>query len=469
MISKNTADNPFCAVNPKFLAIITEASGGGAFIVLPLEQYGRVDMNLPKVGGHKSAVLDIQWCPHNDNVIASSSEDTTIKVWHIPDGGLTESLTEPEQTLAYHQRKVLQVQWHPVVFNVILSIGAEGMLLIWDVLNGEILQEITCHPDLIYSASWNPNGSLIGTTCKDKKIRIIDPRTGELKQEADGFPGAKPARIQLINDNKAFLTGFSRSSQRLYTVKDVNDLQKRLIPDVEIDSGSGSLMIFYDGDLNMVYLSAKGDGKLLYYEITQSEPYVFYLNHYQSSDPSRGLGYMPKRGLNVNDHEVARFYKLHQKGICEPIPMIVPRKSDLFQDDIYPPCVSTEPALTLDEWIAGKDAEPNRMDMETLYVGGTAAPAAKKSSKLGRAQPKAEGATNATPKSTPAATPATSSAPKKAPILTASAPASQESKEQKKQIEELLKEVAELKSIVEAQESRIAKLEAQTNIAENGE
>lgn len=37
-ISRNTADNSFCAVNPKFLAIITEASGGGAFIVIPLEQ-----------------------------------------------------------------------------------------------------------------------------------------------------------------------------------------------------------------------------------------------------------------------------------------------------------------------------------------------------------------------------------------------------------------------------------------------
>lgn len=70
---------------------------------------------------------------------------------------------------------------------------------------------------------------------------------------------------------------------------------------------------------------------------------------------------------------------------------LLPLQSDLFQDDIYPPCVSTEPALSMDEWVAGKNAEPNRMNMETLYVGGTAAPAAKKSSKLGRAQPKADG------------------------------------------------------------------------------
>ena len=28
----------FCTVNPKYVAIITEAAGGGAFIVLPLDK-----------------------------------------------------------------------------------------------------------------------------------------------------------------------------------------------------------------------------------------------------------------------------------------------------------------------------------------------------------------------------------------------------------------------------------------------
>lgn len=35
-VSKVTWDSSFCAVNPKVLAIIVEAGGGGAFIVLPL-------------------------------------------------------------------------------------------------------------------------------------------------------------------------------------------------------------------------------------------------------------------------------------------------------------------------------------------------------------------------------------------------------------------------------------------------
>ena len=50
---------------------------------------GRINPDYPLVGGHKGPVLDIAWCPHNDNVIASGSEDCVVKVWQVPDNGLT--------------------------------------------------------------------------------------------------------------------------------------------------------------------------------------------------------------------------------------------------------------------------------------------------------------------------------------------------------------------------------------------
>lgn len=43
-----------------------------------------------------------------------------------------------------------------------------------------------------------------------------------------------------------------------------------------------------------------------YFEVTDEPPYVHYLNMYQSSDPQRGIGFMPKRGVNVNICEIAR-------------------------------------------------------------------------------------------------------------------------------------------------------------------
>lgn len=37
-ITKNVHDNHFCAVNSKFVAVVTESAGGGSFIVIPLTQ-----------------------------------------------------------------------------------------------------------------------------------------------------------------------------------------------------------------------------------------------------------------------------------------------------------------------------------------------------------------------------------------------------------------------------------------------
>jgi WD40 repeat protein len=119
-------------------------------------QTGRVDKNVPLVCGHTAPVLDIAWCPHNDNVIASGSEDCTVmvsaggvrtrreiqegpdicnlknsltsslQVWEIPDGGLTLPLREPVVTLEGHTKRVGIVAWHPTAQNVLLSAGATG-------------------------------------------------------------------------------------------------------------------------------------------------------------------------------------------------------------------------------------------------------------------------------------------------------------------------------------------------------
>jgi coronin-1B/1C/6 len=45
-ISKSSLDSKFCSVNPKFVAIITEAAGGGAFLVLPLSKVSDLIRNI---------------------------------------------------------------------------------------------------------------------------------------------------------------------------------------------------------------------------------------------------------------------------------------------------------------------------------------------------------------------------------------------------------------------------------------
>ncbi|XP_068606350.1 coronin-1A [Brachionichthys hirsutus] len=357
-ISQMTWDSNFCSVNPKFVAMIVDASGGGAFMVLPLSKTGRIDMSHPTVCGHTGPVLDIEFCPHNDNIIASGSEDCSVMIWEIPDGGLTSPLTEPVVKLNGHSKRVGILSWHPTARNVLLSAGCDNLLILWNVARGEAVLRIDeVHTDLIYSVSWNQDGSRILTSCKDKTLRVLDPRKGDVLLEKEKpHEGSRPVRAVFVSDGRILSTGFSRMSERQVALWDPDNFDRPLTLQ-ELDTSSGVLLPFFDPDTGIVYLCGKGDSSFRYYEVTSEAPYVHYLSTYSSKDTQKGVGYMPKRGLEVNKCEIARFYKLHERK-CEPIVMTVPRKSDLFQEDLYPETVGPEPSAEADEWFQGRNAPP---------------------------------------------------------------------------------------------------------------
>ncbi|XP_006112656.4 coronin-1C isoform X1 [Pelodiscus sinensis] len=369
-VSRVTWDSSFCAVNPKFVAIIIEASGGGAFLVLPLHKTGRIDKSYPTVCGHTGPVLDIDWSPHNDQVIASGSEDCTVMVWQIPENGLTLSLTEPVVVLEGHSKRVGIVAWHPTARNVLLSAGCDNAVIIWNVGTGEAIINLDdMHLDMIYNVSWNHNGSLICTASKDKKIRVIDPRKQEIIAEKEkAHEGARPMRAIFLSDGNVFTTGFSRMSERQLALWNPKNMEEPIALH-EMDTSNGILLPFYDPDTNIIYLCGKGDSSIRYFEITDESPYVHYLNTFSSKEPQRGMGFMPKRGLDVNKCEIARFFKLHERK-CEPIIMTVPRKSDLFQDDLYPDTAGPEAALEAEEWFEGKNADPLLISLKHGYIPG---------------------------------------------------------------------------------------------------
>ncbi|XP_069943932.1 coronin-6 isoform X4 [Cherax quadricarinatus] len=380
-VSKSSWDSTFCAVNPKFCAIIVESGGGGAFIVLPLTKVnkegiwepdrkgilaGRIPPDHPLVGGHKGPVLDIAWDPFNDNVIASGSEDCVVKIWQIPDFGLVTTMTEPVVDLMYHQRRVGMVVWHPTANNILLSAGSDNIVVIWNVGCGDPLTTIDVHPDIIYSCCFNWDGSLLLTTCKDKKIRIINPRDGEVFEEATSHEGSKATRAIFLRNGLVFTTGFSKRSERQYSLRAPGHLDDPITM-VELDSSNGVMFPMYDADTNLVYLCGKGDSVIRYFEITPEVPFVHYINTFQLPDPQRGIGMMPKRGVDVTTCEITRFYRLNNSGFCQIITMTVPRKSELFQEDLYPDTPSDIPAVSAEEWWEGQSKEPILMSLKDGY------------------------------------------------------------------------------------------------------
>jgi len=367
-ISKNTWDGgSYCAVNSKFIAVVLEGCGGGCFVVLNHKTAGRIEASAPKVSGHTGKVLDIQFNPFNAHVIASAGEDSRIKVWTIPEKGLTGELSKSTIDLVGHRKKVGIIRWHPTANNVIASAGFDFDVIIWDVEKGSPVNVISCHPEVINCLSWNGNGSLLATTCKDKLVRIIDPRKSEVLQTFNAHTGFKPCRAFFVDDDRVITAGTCTDSTREIALWNRSDLAEPVIK-VEMDQGCGNMLVQYDNTLNMVYVAGKGDCNVRYYEISRESPYIHYLSQHGSNTPQRGFGVLPKRAVNVNKCEIFRLYKLCNNGLCEPISMVVPRKSDSYQPDIYPEVAGDTAALTADQWFKGEDAEPILISLQNGFV-----------------------------------------------------------------------------------------------------
>ncbi|KAH8843391.1 Coronin-like protein crn1 [Pyricularia oryzae] len=371
-ISRNAWDTNLVKVNPEYLSVNWESGGGGAFAVIPLSEKGKVPDQIPLFRGHTAAVLDTDWHPFNDSVIASASDDGKVFIWQVPQGFTLHTDAEeptdvePVSRLTGHSRKVGQVLFNPAAESMLASASGDLTIKLWDVTTGQA--HITLkHPDIVQSLSWNASGNLLVTSSRDKKLRVWDVRQEKPVHEAAGHTGAKNSRVVWLGEHNRFATtGFSRMSERQLALWEPGNTEPIGGFNV-LDSISGVCMPFWDDGSNCLYLAGKGDGNIRYFEY-ENDKFEF-LSEYKSADPQRGIAFVPRRGINVHENEVMRAYKTVNDAYIEPISFTVPRRAETFQSDIYPPAVGLKPAMSAQEWLSGKTALPSKIDFESIYDG----------------------------------------------------------------------------------------------------
>ena len=71
------------------------------------------------------------------------------------------------------------------------------------------------------------------------------------------------------------------------------------------------------------------DGNIRYYEYESDSLYS--LAEHSTSNPQRGMCFLPRRALEVSECEIARAFKVTSNGV-EPIAFIVPRKVRIIHE-----------------------------------------------------------------------------------------------------------------------------------------
>jgi WD40 repeat protein len=201
-VTRSAHDSNQLQANPLFFSLNWEAAGGGAFCVWPLDKLGKLPADVPLMVGHTNTVLDTDFNPYNDYIVASGSEDCKVMIWSIPEGGPTENVS-PLLTLNGHGRKVGNVLFHPSAENVLASASFDLSVKLWDIgqAGGAEKVELLGHSDFVQSMSYCYDGSLLATTSKDKKLRVFDIRSAKCVQEVEAHQGIKGARCIWLGES----------------------------------------------------------------------------------------------------------------------------------------------------------------------------------------------------------------------------------------------------------------------------
>ena len=149
-------------------------------------------------------------------------------------------MTQEVQIYQKHTKKVPYVTFNPIASDVVASAAFSGELHVWNALKGETYVELKAD-DAPTCLSWNPNGALIGVTCKNKFINIFDPRANKMilkHQINEAFQSSKFAWL----DNDTFVTtGWNKAGAKQLRLWDIRKVKEDLsckgeVTGVQIDT-----------------------------------------------------------------------------------------------------------------------------------------------------------------------------------------------------------------------------------------
>jgi WD40 repeat protein len=87
------------------------------------------------IKGHNGEITDCAFSPFAPDLLASSSNDCTVKLWILNNDNIKEHITKCAVELKGHAHKVLSVNWHNICKNTLSTSSFDNTVKVWDVTN----------------------------------------------------------------------------------------------------------------------------------------------------------------------------------------------------------------------------------------------------------------------------------------------------------------------------------------------
>ena len=361
-----STEGRYLAVNGNFLAM--SWSNQGEIVVVDSSSFCSCKPDQPRIKGRRANVLDLEFSPHSSDLLAAAFDDCMVALYKIPEGGLTQHLTQEVQIYQKHMKKVPFVTFNPVASNVLCTGAFLGDIHIWNALTGESYVELKAD-ETPTCVQWNPNGTLIGATTKKKTINIFDPRSNKLIMSHvinEAFHASKFAWL----DNEQFVTlGWNKTKAKMMRLFDIRKVKEDLtaeseVTSIKIDSSPTVTTPYVDRESKLVYVIAKGEAMVRTFDYSTGT-FIKGID-FSKGEPSISTVMFDRKCLDYNKLEVDRFARYVNSHKVFYVSYTIPRRNPGYDPTLYPPVECGEPALTYEQWVGGETAEPIKKEINTI-------------------------------------------------------------------------------------------------------
>ena len=361
-----STEGRYLAVNGNFLAM--SWSNQGEIVVVDSSSFCSCKPDQPRIKGRRANVLDLEFSPHSSDLLAAAFDDCMVALYKIPEGGLTQHLTQEVQIYQKHMKKVPFVTFNPVASNVLCTGAFLGDIHIWNALTGESYVELKAD-ETPTCVQWNPNGTLIGATTKKKTINIFDPRSNKLIMSHvinEAFQASKFAWL----DNEQFVTlGWNKTKAKMMRLFDIRKVKEDLtaeseVTSIKIDSSNTVTTPYVDRESKLVYAIAKGEAMVRTFDYSTGT-FIKGID-FSKGEPSISTVMFDRKCLDYNKLEVDRFARYVNSHKVFYVSYTIPRRNPGYDPTLYPPVECGEPALTYEQWVGGETAEPIKKEINTI-------------------------------------------------------------------------------------------------------
>ena len=365
-VSTVSTEGRLLAVNGNFLAMAW--NNRGEIVVVDSSKPFGIKPDQPRIKGHHSNVLDLEFSPFSSDLLATSFDDYAVLLYKIPEGGLKDHMRQEVQIYQKHTRKVPHVTFNPVASDVICSGAFQGEIHVWNLLKGDSYVELQAD-DTPTMLQWNANGTLIGATTKNKIMNIFDPRANKMVFKHQINEKIQSAKFAWLDNDSFVTTSWNQSGAKFLKLWDVRKVKGDLssegaVAEVKIDSSTTVTTPFVDKESKLIYSIGKGEAGIHTYDYSEGK---FKKGiDFSSKEPSICSVMFDRKALDYNTLEIDRFARYVNSKKVYYVTYRIARRNPGYNPALYPPVECGEPALTYDQWVGGETAEPIKKEINTI-------------------------------------------------------------------------------------------------------